>query len=320
MEPPDRGNVILSEGQKLFKTDPVRLIWEVDMQSAEKYRESFLKGDTARDEGLTTPEDIVRTDDVSYGADAALVTDIYRRSDMDGRNPTIVSVHGGAWVAGSKTTYQYYCMSLAQRGFTVVNCNYHMAPETQFPGSIADINQLFAWIMANGAQYHIDTRNLFVVSDSSGAQITSQYAALLTNPEFQKLFPFTPPEGLALNAIALNCGVYDAKTYILTDADAPIHYYVGELTEEKLEAMNTMKYITSAFPPAYVVSSNRDFLRRNAQPMYEALQALGVESRLQMFGTQERPLGHVFHLDIRCPEGIECSDNETAFFRQFIVA
>lgn len=288
------------------------------MISAEEYRAVFLKGDTERDAGLATPDDILRRDDIAYGNDEIQVMDLYCPIDTKGLLPTIVSVHGGAWVAGSKTTYQYYCMALAQRGFTVVNCNYHMAPETQFPGSIADINLLFTWIMENGADYHIDTQNLFIVSDSSGAQVTSQYVTLLTNPAFRPHFPFTPPEDLAIRACALNCGVYDAKTYILTDPDAPIHYYVGELTEEKLEAMNTMKYITADFPPAFVITSNQDFLHDNAQPMYETLQALGVPSRLQIFGTDECPLGHVFHLDIRCPEAIECMDNETAFFKTFI--
>ena len=290
------------------------------VQSVSEYRNNFLKGDTKRDEGLTTPENILRMDDISYGDSPAHLTDIYCRKDMTGLNPTIVSVHGGAWVAGSKATYQYYCMDLARRGFTVVNCNYHMAPEKLFPTSIADINLLFGWIMEHGAEYHIDTNNLFMVSDSSGAQITSQYVTLLTNSDFRKHFPFTPPAGLVIRACALNCGVYDAKGYILTDPNAPIHYYVGELTDEKLEAMDTMKYVTSAFPPAYVISANRDFLLKNAQPMYDALQALGVPSKLQIFGTEERPLGHVFHLDIRCPEAIECADNECAFFKEYINA
>lgn len=288
------------------------------MLTVQEYRHNFLSGDTARDEGLTTPEDVLRMDDLSYGDSEALLMDIYCPKAQLGLNPTIVSIHGGAWVAGSKTTYQYYCMSLAQRGFTVVNCNYHMAPETRFPTSIGDVNLLFTWIMAHGAEYHMDTNNLFIVSDSSGAQIASQYCALLTNPDFRPCFPFTPPEGLHIRAVALNCGVYDAKGYILSDPGAPIHYYVGELTPEKLEAMDTMKYVTSAFPPAYIISANKDFLLKNARPMYDALRALEVPAELQIFGTEEKPLGHVFHLDIRCPEAVECSDNECAFFRRCI--
>ena len=80
-----------------------------------EYRQNFLSGDTQRDQGLTTPEDILRMDNISYGGSDVLVTDIYCQKAAASLNPTIVSVHGGTWVAGSKGTYQYYCMSLVQR-------------------------------------------------------------------------------------------------------------------------------------------------------------------------------------------------------------
>lgn len=288
------------------------------MQKVIELRNRFQAGDEKRDEGLTTPENILRMDDVPYGDSNAQTMDVYWPKTATGLNPTIVSIHGGAWVAGSKNTYQYYCMNLAQRGFTVINCNYHMAPEKQFPTSIEDINLLFSWILKNGADYHIDANNLFIVSDSSGAQIASQYLALLTEPSYRDQFPFVPPEGLAIRACALNCGVYDAKAYLLEDSGAPIHYYVGELTEEKLKVMDTTKYLTATFPPTFIVSANRDFLLKNAQPMYDTLCALGVPSELRIFGTEEHPLGHVFHLDIRCAEAVECNDAECNFFRGYI--
>lgn len=148
--------------------------------------------------------------------------------------------------------------------------------------------------------------------------MASQYLAALTNPEFRKQFSFVIPEALQIRACALNCGVYDAKGYLITDENAPMHYYAGELTEEKLAALDTMRYVNADFPPAYVVSSNCDFLRANALPMYEALKELGVESRVQIFGTEDAPKGHVFHLDIRDCEAAVCNDNECEFFRKFI--
>lgn len=289
------------------------------MLPAEDYRKNFLEGDTKRDEGLMTPDDIERVDDLSYGPYGEdNLFDIYYQKGTEGVQPTIISIHGGAWVAGTKAAYQFYCMNLAQRGFTVVNMNYRRAPETKFPGALEDINHLLGWVLENGKDYHIDTENLFPAGDSAGAQMTSQYLTILTNPEYGKLFPFTVPKELKIRACALNCGVYDAKGYLLRDKNAPMHYYAGELSEEKLEAMDTMRYVTEAFPPAYVVSSNRDFLYANAQPMYEALQRLGVESRVQIFGTEDVPKGHVFHLDIRDGEAAVCNDNECEFFRQFV--
>ena len=76
--------------------------------------------DDKRDEGLTTPEDIIRFDNISYGpiGDANLL-DIYHQKKVTKPQKTIISIHGGGWVYGSKEQYQFYGMRLAQRGFTL---------------------------------------------------------------------------------------------------------------------------------------------------------------------------------------------------------
>lgn len=54
--------------------------------------------------------------------------------------PVIVSVHGGGWGYGDKERYQYYCMSLAQQGFAVVNFSYRLASKYKFPAPLEDTN------------------------------------------------------------------------------------------------------------------------------------------------------------------------------------
>ena len=94
-------------------------------------RKSFKEFDDVRDAGLTTPEDIVRFDDICYGEDINWQKlDVYRPKSAVGQVlPVSVSIHGGGWVYGDKERYQYYCMSLAQHGFAVVNYTYRLAPE-----------------------------------------------------------------------------------------------------------------------------------------------------------------------------------------------
>ena len=88
---------------------------------AERVRMLFKKNDEIRDRGLAEPEDIEKVKDLAYGEDPEQVLDIYYPAGTEKPLPTIVSVHGGAYVYGSKELYRFYCMSLAQRGFAVVN-------------------------------------------------------------------------------------------------------------------------------------------------------------------------------------------------------
>lgn len=174
-------------------------------------RESFGRGDDIRDAGLTTPEDVVRFDNLVYGSDPAWqALDVYRPRSAAGETlPVIVSVHGGGWVYGDKERYQFYCMSLAQRGFAVVNFTYRLAPEFQYPAPLEDTNLVFGWILRHADQYGLDTNQLFAVGDSAGGNILGLYAAFCTNPAYVARFSFQPHPSVKLRAVGLFCGDYE---------------------------------------------------------------------------------------------------------------
>ena len=102
--------------------------------TAAVFRLTASRNDRKRDEGLTTPEEILRFDNISYGPDPWWhLLDIYRPKASEGKLPVIIDVHGGGWVYGDKNLYSHYCMDLSRRGFAVVNFNYRLAPRHRFP-------------------------------------------------------------------------------------------------------------------------------------------------------------------------------------------
>ena len=288
-------------------------------KTPEQIRKEFGEADAKRDEGLTTPDDIVRCDNLSYGLHGEWnLLDIYYTKDTTAPKPTIVSIHGGAWVYGTKEIYQFYCMSLAQRGFTVVNFNYRLAPENKYPVALTDINQVFTFLKEQGKQYFVDVDNLFVVGDSAGAQLASQYLTIYSNGAYAKKFDFTVPD-VKICAVGLNCGLYDTRRCAEFELDKPLLEYTGERTEELLDSIDTLKYMNGDFPPAFVMSAQNDFLLENAEPMYQHLQSLGVESELKIYGSKEQEeIAHVFHVNIKLPEANQCNDDECRFFGKYI--
>lgn len=290
-------------------------------------RKNWAESDRKRDQGLTTPENIVRHDNISYGPyDMWNLLDVYYTKDVKECQPTIVSVHGGAWVYGNKELYQYYCMGLAERGFTVVNFNYRLAPEHKYPAAIEDINQVFCFLKEHGKEYYADTENLFVVGDSAGAQLASQYLTIYTNPEFAGMFDFAMPD-IKVRATALNCGLYDSKKCAEYGLDEPFMEYIGQEILKKtyvgkgtMESLDTMKYLTKDFPPSFIMSAHHDFLLENAQPMYEKLKGLGVPCEIKIYGSKEQEeIAHVFHLNCKSEEAAKCNDEECTFFKKHIL-
>lgn len=75
------------------------------------------------------------------------ILDLYRLKNREGEKLpviVIVSVHGGGWSYGDKERYQYYCTSLTQRGFAIVNFTYRLEPEFKYPASLEDTNLVFS--------------------------------------------------------------------------------------------------------------------------------------------------------------------------------
>ena len=292
-------------------------------ETVSELRTKWAYYDKKRDEKLTVPENMANLYDISYGPHGeSNLLDIYKTSDVNQAQATIVNIHGGAWVYGSKEVYKFYCMSLALRGFTVVNINYRLAPENLFPSALEDINSAITFIEKHAGEYCIDKEKLVLVGDSAGAQLASHYAAIFTNPDFAKLYGFTIPN-VKIKAVGLNCGIYDPNTRLQNDLDDIFWAYIGQNTDIKSkdfqQKIDVLSYITPDFPPAFVMSSHRDFLLPQAQPMYDLLKSKGIEAVIKIYGAPNRKdIGHVFHVNMNLPEAKLCNDDECDFFRKFI--
>lgn len=280
---------------------------------------SFGQNDTARDAGLVTPEDVIRYDDIPYGDDIQWqILDVYRPRAAEGRPlPVIVSVHGGGWVYGSKEVYQFYCMSLAQRGFAVVNFSYRLAPKHKFPAPLEDTNAVFCWVLAHADRYGFDPELTFAVGDSAGANILGLYCAACADPAYAARYPFRPPAGFIPRAVALNCGQYQiAPKLIPTDlAHLLMMDYLPERGRpEELETIDVTAHITSRFPPVFLMTANGDFLKEQAPLLARALEANRVPYVYRCYGDAQEQLDHVFHCDIKSQAARRCSDEECEFF------
>ena len=292
-------------------------------ETVSELRSKWAYYDQKRDEKLTVPENMANLYDISYGPHGeSNLLDIYKPSDVNQSQATIVNIHGGAWVYGSKEVYKFYCMSLALRGFTVVNINYRLAPENLFPSALEDINSAITFIEKHAGVYCIDKEKLVLVGDSAGAQLASHYAAIFTNPDFAKLYGFTIPN-VKIKAVGLNCGIYDPNTRLQNDLDDIFWAYIGQNTDIKSrnfqQKIDVLSNITPDFPPAFIMSSHRDFLLPQAQPMYDLLKSKGIEAVIKIYGAPNRKdIGHVFHVNMNLPEAKLCNDDECNFFRKFI--
>lgn len=294
--------------------------------TSERIRIEWKEGDAKRDAGLTTPEDIERFDDIQYGPDPKWnVLDVYRPKSEQGKKlSVIINVHGGGWVYGDKELYQFYGMTLAQRKFAVVNFTYRLAPESKYPAPLEDINAVVAWMFENQEQYQLDIEHVFMVGDSAGGHLAGLYAAICTNPEYAANYSFEVPHHFVPRALGLNCGVYVPINEQDSESSQD-NELVGDFLPErgsKREAwlINVPNHITNAYPPVYLMSAIGDFCLPHVPLLEKALKENGVHCETKIYGDEENPLYHVFHVTIQEPIGQQCNDDECAFFRRMMGA
>ena len=244
----------------------------------------------------------------------------YPASTANGvRLPTVVWIHGGAWISGDKRRVASYFETLAAAGFTVVAVEYTLAPQARYPIAIHQINEALAYVRDNADRFHADPGRIVLAGDSAGAQMASQLATIVTNPEYASALGVVPSvRAEHLRGVALFCGAYDVNAVARHPRRVPnaalrmfthsvLWAYTGsrDRDSEMLREMSTIDHASSNFPPTFISGGNADPLTEvHSQPFADRLAGLGVEVTPLFFATDHAPeLGHQYQFDIESDDG-----------------
>jgi len=89
--------------------------------------------------------------------------DVYMPKDMkEERYPTIIWIHGGAFVGGDKKDAEIFTTMLASYGYVVLSMNYELAPEAKYPTPIKQVEEFYNHIISLKSKYPIDENKLFL--------------------------------------------------------------------------------------------------------------------------------------------------------------
>jgi acetyl esterase/lipase len=113
--------------------------------------------------------------DVPYARQSlAQKLDIYLPEKGNGPFPVIVGIHGGAWLFGDKgDTMNAPLMAGLKHGYAVVNINYRLSGEAQFPAQIYDCKAAVRFLRAQAGQYLLDPARAGVWGASAGGHLVA---------------------------------------------------------------------------------------------------------------------------------------------------
>jgi acetyl esterase/lipase len=228
--------------------------------------------------------------------------------------PTVVWIHGGAWISGNKDDMTNYLKILAARGFTTVSVNYSIAPEKHYPTPIIQTNAALGYLQQHATALHIDPTRIVLAGDSAGSQIAAQLAAITTSPTYAKQVGVMP--GMPANhlkASVLNCGAYDLALVNYKDPKfggflkTVLWAYSGKrdfLHDSTLQYASVANYVTSAFPPTFITAGNADPLEQQSTEFAQRLTAANVPVQTLFYPSNHQPaLPHEYQFNLDTADG-----------------
>ena len=112
--------------------------------------------------------------DVVYNTanNTPLKLDIWYPRDNPNPTPTLVYIHGGGWIFGTKEGSVYQFLPYLERGWRVVNVEYRMASNSLAPGAVEDTRCALRWIYRNAKQWNFDTSKIVLTGHSAGGHLS----------------------------------------------------------------------------------------------------------------------------------------------------
>jgi acetyl esterase len=271
---------------------------------------------TARGLARHAPDGIAEVRDEQYGDGPDELLDVFRPEGERRALPTVVWVHGGGFVGGTKDELAGYFRVIAGAGYAVVAPRYSLAPERHYPTPLAQLMEALRHVRVNAERLRLDPEWIVLAGDSAGAQLAAQLAALVTTPGYAAAVGVRPSIGPEqLRGLVLACGPYDLEL-LLASAGSPagrriveaaLWAYAGTrrfATDPGFATWSVAGHLSPAFPPALVTVGNGDPLRAQSELLVQRLREHGLAPRTVFFpGDHEPPLGHEYQFDLDTDPG-----------------
>lgn len=249
-----------------------RLAWQA-LASARGVREALAELEPPDDERrsrfptshllvpplMLWPRGVRRLRGVEYARHGrkSLHLDVFMPAEPPGDEPrpSIVQVHGGGWIAGTRNEQGIPLLNhLAAHGWVGFNADYRLSPRATFPDHVVDVKRALAWVREHAADYGADPDFVCITGGSAGGHLCALAALTADDPELQ---PGFEDADTSVAAAVPFYGVYD-----LTD---PETVYYPELREWVLER-NVFKSRFADEPQRFRAASPTHRVRVDAPP------------------------------------------------------
>jgi len=223
-----------------------------------------------------------------------LKLDIFRPSNYEGKSPILVSIHGGAWLSGTRTQDVFYSVGLfrklLEKGFAIVTIDYRLSQQAQFPAQIQDCNDAIDFIYRNASQYNLDKEHIGLMGGSAGGHLVALVATTVDHT-IKEFYGSGKKPKFKIKAVVDMFGVSDFMACRgnsgWIDHDAPNSAEAQLLGASPLlrpdlaNRASPVTYITKNTPPFLIFHGDKD-------PVVQYSQSVILQSYLNLAGVENK--------------------------------
>ncbi len=226
----------------------------------------------------------VQPDIVYQGSNSTpLKLDVWYQHEVKTPSPTLVYIHGGGWIFGTKESSVLQFLPFLEKGWTVVNVEYRMANTSLAPAAVEDTRCALRWVYRNATQWHFDTSKIVLMGHSAGGHLSLITGML---PEGTGLDnQCYGEEKLNVAAIINWYGIADVNDVI--KGENLKNYAVMWMgsqpnAEEIAHRVSPLTYVRSGLPPILSIHGDKDDVVPYNQSvrLHEALDKAKVPNQL----------------------------------------
>jgi acetyl esterase/lipase len=199
--------------------------------------------------------------------------------------PTVIFIHGGGWVQGTKESSVLSVLPYIAMGYSVVNVEYRLANVSLAPAAIEDCRCALRWVVAHAKDYNIDADRLVVAGASAGGHLALTTGMVPASAGFDRTCQVPGEPRVA--AIVNFFGIADVADLLDGPNKKPFPenwpYTVQWLGNQPnradvAKAASPLTYVRAGVPPTISIHGDADPLVPYAHSvrLQEALQKAGV--------------------------------------------
>lgn len=209
--------------------------------------------------------------------------DVYQPVGVEGPLPTVIFIHGGGWVGGTKEGYFFNTLPYIEMGWAVVNVEYRLARVALAPAAVEDCRCALRWVIRNAKEYGFDPARIVVTGTSAGGHL-SLMTGLLT-PEAGLDRQCFGPEPLRVAAVVNFYGITDVNDLLEgSNQKAYAVQWLGSLPnrDEVARRVSPLTWVRPGLPPVLTIHGDADptVPYAHATRLRDALTGAGIPNQL----------------------------------------